>query len=116
MVKPFVEKHLVSILCWTAVAFVLAGFSWSLVALAPIRATPIILHFNDIDGITAVGGLGTIVFMGVFGLLIVLMDFAIAHELDSRGRRFLGRYLAATALIFAILLFIAFLAIVNVNV
>jgi hypothetical protein len=133
-VKKFLKQNFVAVCGAAAAAFVLAGFAWAYFALRAAAAgsptgmgTPLILHFNDVNGITSVGGLGAIVFMGLFGLLVVGMDFAIAREFEKRGEggiegavaartRFFARFLAATTLLFAILLFISFAAIINVNV
>jgi hypothetical protein len=114
MTQKIFEHWIVSALCGVALLFVLGGFFWTYFSL---RATggPFILHFNDIGGITSVGGLGSLVFMGVFGVIVVLMNFAIALEFDSKDK-FFGKFLAATTLVFAVLLFIAFIAILSVNV
>lgn len=98
-----------------AVLFVLGGFFWAYFALAAAGPGPFILHFNDIDGITGIGGLGTIVFMGLFGLLVTLMNFAIALEFE-RHDAFFGKFLSALSLAFAVLLFIGFASIIGVNV
>lgn len=76
--------------------------------------TPLILHYNDLLGVTAVGGIGVVAFMGIFGAAAVLLNFFVALELDARDR-FLGKLAAAATLVFAALLFIAFAAIMNVN-
>lgn len=127
MVKKFLNENLIPVLCWAAIVFVLGGWIWALVALSFVGSrqpgVPLILHFDDLRGITVVGGLGTIIFAGIFGLVVVGMNFAIAREFTLRTSvanatrsRFLGRFLAGMTLAFAILLFIAFAAIINVNV
>lgn len=130
MVKKFLNENLISILSWIAAAFVLGGWIWALVALPLVGArepgVPLILHFDDLRGITVVGGLDAIIFAGIFGLVVVGMNFAIAREFELRaggvngeggaGGRFFGRFLAVMTLAFAILLFIAFAAIINVNI
>lgn len=111
-----ISKHrIVSIQGLLAVAIVLGGFGWSYFALRGIPSGPFILHFNDVSGITRVGGTELFSFMGAFGVLVTLMNFFIALELDSRDR-FFGKYLAFISLVFAVLLFIAFGAIISVNV
>jgi hypothetical protein len=121
MIERFFYKNVISVLCGAALAFVLGGFVWACLALRgvgvadPDGSSSLILHFANGVGITSVGGLDLIIFMGIFGLLVVAMNFAIARELESRDR-FFGRFLAVMTLVFAVLLFIAFAAIINVNV
>ncbi|HVO28894.1 MAG TPA: hypothetical protein VMT81_02860 [Candidatus Paceibacterota bacterium] len=108
------NHRVVTALCAVALLFVLGGWVWALAALAGIRGL-LVLHFSDIAGITAIGGLGPVVFMGAFGALVVVMDFFLAREFDARDR-VTGKFLAAMTLVFAILLFMAFAAIINANV
>ena len=113
------QKHrLVVLLSSAAVLFVLGGFIWAYLTLRHVvltGGTLLILHFNSIDGITNIGGLNKIVFIGVFGLLVTVMNFFIALEFDTRDR-FFGKFIASATLVFGILLFIAFTAIMNANV
>jgi hypothetical protein len=102
-------------LCSLALAFVLGGLGWAYFALHQITKTPLILHFNDLGGITSVGGFDRLVFVAIFGALISLMNGFIALEFDARGG-FLGKFLAVITLFFGVLLFIAFAAIINANV
>lgn len=114
MFKKILKYKLVSTLSLVSVLFILGGFAWAYFTLRAIGGGPFILHFNDIEGITSVGGLGTIVFAGVFGIIAVIMNFFIALEFEERDR-FLGKFLAVMTLLFGILLFIAFVAILSVN-
>lgn len=104
----------VGILSLAALAFVLGGSLWAYFALGGAGNTPLILHFDDISGITAVGSLKNLIFVGLLGVIVVIMNFFIALELEERDR-FLGKLTAALTLLFAVLLFIAFAAIINVN-
>lgn len=98
-----------------ALALVWGGTLWSRIALHSVSATsPLIVHFNDLAGITAVGTPATLNFMGILGTIVVVMNFFIAWELEERDS-VLGKLTAAITLIFAALLFIAFAAIINVN-
>jgi hypothetical protein len=114
MIKKFLRHKLVGGLSLAAVLFSAGGFLWAYFALRGVRTTPLILHFNDISGITSIGGISNLIFVGIFGLVITIMNVPIAIELDARDR-FLGKLAAVSTLIFAILLFIAFSAIINVN-
>lgn len=121
MIKKLSAHRLITALYTIALTFVLGGCIWACAALAGISGNPLILHFNDLDGITQVGGLAVIIFMGIFGALVVLMNFAIALEFADRPSgsahgQFFAKFLAAITLAFAVLLFIAFAAIINVNV
>ncbi len=113
--QKFKEHRTVVLLSAIAMVFILGGCVWSLSALGGVTGNPLILHWNETDGIKRVGGVGMVAFMGGFGALAALMNFFIAIEFDARGR-FLGKWLAAMTLAFAVLLFIAFAAIINVNV
>ncbi len=115
MLKKIWRSRAVSLMSLAALLFVWGGAIWSRVMLrGTAGASPLILHFNDLSGITSVGPPGTLVFMAVLGTLIVLMNFVIALEFDARDP-FLGKFVAAVTLVFAVLLFIAFVAIINVN-
>jgi hypothetical protein len=104
----------VSAVSFGALALVVGGWAWAYFALRGITNAPLILHFDDLSGITAIGGIGMIMFMGALGTLAVLVDAAIALSLEARDP-FLGKLTAALTFIFAALLFIAFAAIINVN-
>ena len=114
MWKKIARSKAISIVFLVAFAFTAAGWLWGIVALRGVANAPLILHFDDIEGITSVGGIGSLVFIGIFGSVVTLINFAIALELDARDR-FLGKLAAAVTLIFAVLLFIGFAAIINVN-
>jgi len=105
---------MVSIFAAFSACFVAGGTLWAYLTLQGINAPVFIIHFNDISGITEVGGPSTIIFVGVFGLLVVAADWLIAVALEERDP-VLGKITAVAGLLFSILLFIAFAAILNVN-
>ncbi len=114
-----IRARAVSAMSAAALALALGGGLWACFALrraasAAAGGMPFVLHWNDLAGITSLGGFGAVVFMVVFGTAASLLNFAIAVELDARDR-FLGKITAAATLAFAVLLFIAFVAIINVN-
>ncbi len=113
--KKILRYRTVSAISFFSIILVLGGGIWAIAALAATGSGPFIVHFDDLSGITSVGGLAPIIFMGVIGLIVTVMNFFIALELESRDR-FLGKLTVAGTLIFAVLLFIAFAAIINVNV
>lgn len=109
-----VKRHpAVSILLFLSFFFVLAGFVWAMISLGKMNE-PFILHFDDLQGITAIGGRGLLVFMGIFGMVMVLINGSLAFELETRNG-FLGKLIAVLTLILSGLLFIAFAAILSVN-
>ena len=112
-------KHkLVTGLFAATFAFVLGGFGWAIAALGArsgiMGAGRIIMHFNDIGGITRIGGIGDLWYAGIFAVIAVAINYAIALELDARDG-VMGKTMAAITLAAAILLFIACAAILGVN-
>jgi hypothetical protein len=87
---------------------------WAFAALEGTPSGPLILHFNDMNGITSIGSFGSIVAMGILGIVIVVIDFLVALDLEARDR-VLGKIVAAMTLVMAVLLFLAFAAIIKVN-
>jgi hypothetical protein len=114
MFKKMIRHKAVSAAFLGSLLLVAGGSMWAWVALQGIAGSPLILHFDDIEGITAVGGPGGFLFMGILGMVVVLFNFAIALELEERDR-FLGKITAGMTFIFAVLLFVSFAAIINVN-
>ncbi len=112
--QPLIVRHRAVIaMCGAAFACILGGFGWVLATLEG-AAGPLILHFNDITGITQVGSLRTFFFAGIFAFVAAAVNVPIALELDRRDR-VLGKLLAGITLAVAALLFIACAAILNVN-
>lgn len=114
MIKKIVKYPLVSLLSLASMLLVLGGSIWAYAAILSNGSAPYILHFDDVNGITAVGGVWNLVFMGVLGILIVLLNFFLALELEARDK-ILGKMVAGLTLVIAILLFIGFVAILSVN-
>ena len=114
MIKRYLTKNFLALSFSLAAAFVAGSFLYMLIALRNVRTSTVILHFNDVSGITVLGSKGGLVFMGVFGLVSLLINFGLAREFTGRNA-FLGQLIAWVSLAFGILLFIAFLAMINVN-
>jgi hypothetical protein len=124
--SKIIKHKLVTGLFAAAFAFVLGGFGWAIAALGARNASVgsgaggimsagrIILHFNDIGGITRLGGIGDLWYAGIFAVIAVAINYAIALELDARDG-VMGKTMAAITLAAAILLFIACAAILSVN-
>ncbi len=105
--RPVAAASLVSLF------LVAGGWAWSYFAL---RGTdqPLILHFNNLAGIDQVGGLGELIPVGLFGLILTALGSILALELEEKDW-FLGKFTAAAVFGFAALIFIGFAAIISVN-
>ena len=114
MVKKILQHRTVSLLSLLSLCLTLGGALWAWLSLAGINTPIYIIHFNDMNGITEVGGLGNIIAIGFFGLIIAIANAFIAYELEEKDP-FLGKLLAGTGVVVSILLFMAFAAILNVN-
>jgi hypothetical protein len=118
MIKKIKAYRLVSLLSLASLAFAAGGFFWALGVLGDTfggaTSGPLILHFNDMQGITSIGSFGNILWMGVLGVAIVVINFFIALDLEARDN-VLGKIVAVMTLAMAILLFLAFTAIIKVN-
>jgi len=114
MIRKIKKYRLVSLLSLASFLFTAAGFLWALCALRGASSGPLILHFNDMAGITSIGSFTGLLLMGILGVAIVIVNFFVALDLEERDR-VLGKIVAVTTLVMAILLFIAFAAIIKVN-
>jgi uncharacterized membrane protein len=115
MTKKIIKYKAVSAACLGAIAIALGGFLWVYFRLRNTAGGGLlVLHFNDMNGITDVGNLWGIVSMGILGVAIAVVNFFIAMELEERDR-FLGKVVAVASVFFAVLLFIAFAAILGIN-
>jgi hypothetical protein len=113
MLERIKRNKLVSGLIAASAAFILGGFAWAMASFDAAKG-PFILHFNDLAGITSAGGTAIVVFAGIFGIAVVLVNGCLAFEFAERNA-FFGKLTAILTLVFAILLFIAFAAILSVN-
>jgi len=100
--------------CLAAIAIALGGFLWAYFGLRGAVGVPLVVHFNDMNGITDVGDLRDIASIGILGIIVTVVDFFIAMELEERDL-FLGKVVAVASVFFAVLLFIAFAAILGIN-
>jgi hypothetical protein len=114
MIDQIKKYRLVSLAFLASFAFAAGGFVWAFIALHDSNASGITLHFSDMTGITTVGDLNTLIVMGILGIAIVIVNFFVALSLEERDG-VLGKIVAAVTLVMAILLFIAFAAIIKVN-
>ena len=113
MFKRIIKFKLVSGLFAASFAFVAGGAFWSYFALRN-SSELVILHFSNIAGITQMGSISNLVYFGIGAAIIVITNFLIALELEERDM-FLSKITAAGTLLFGILIFIGFAAIISVN-
>jgi hypothetical protein len=92
---------------------VFGGTVWAYVVLHSF-SQPLILHFSEYSGITKIGSVSDVMGFGVFGLLLVALNFFLAINLQER-ERLLGKILTGATIFLAILIFIALSAIISVN-
>jgi hypothetical protein len=111
MIEKIKKYRLVGLLSLVSLAFAAGGFFW---ALGSETSGPFILHFNDMAGITSIGSFGNLLWMGILGIAIIVINFFIALDLEARDN-VLGKIVAVMTLVMAVLLFLAFAAIIKVN-
>ena len=75
---------------------------------------PLILHFSEYVGITRIGSAADLLFPGIFGLIVIAVNFALAMAFNER-EHFLGKLITGATAFLAILIFIALSAIISVN-
>ncbi|HTY39699.1 MAG TPA: hypothetical protein VMC43_01235 [Candidatus Paceibacterota bacterium] len=94
---------------------VLAGWIWAYTSLRGI-SQPLIIHYNaGLDSpVEMKGTIWDIFDIGGFGVLVVVLNGILAVRLDERDW-FLGKLIAGSTFVFAVLIFIAFSAIISVN-
>lgn len=99
--------------CLASIVLVVGGFVFGYAVLSKI-SQPIVIHFNDYVGINQIGNTRNLVFVGVLGLVMVVIDSWIAFTLVKR-EPFLGNIFGGMTLFLALLLFMGIMAIINVN-
>ncbi|MEK7195446.1 MAG: hypothetical protein AAB655_02005 [Patescibacteria group bacterium] len=109
----FLKHKSTAILFSLALAFVLGGVFWTFFGLKRISG-PVVVHFNNLAGINQIGSLWELLSIGAIAAVIIFSNFIIAVELEERDR-FLGKTITGATLLFGILIFIGFAAIISVN-
>ena len=113
MLKKYLKFKVPNIACILSFVFVLGGWIWAYFVLRQ-PSQPLILHFSDQVGIDQIGYEGDLAKVGIFGLVIILVNFLIAVELEERDR-FLARLTSGVTLLLGLLIFIYFVAIIGAN-
>ncbi|MFA6354493.1 MAG: hypothetical protein WCX12_02300 [Candidatus Paceibacterota bacterium] len=96
-----------------AVVLVFGGWLWAFIALKDVKQD-IIINFESLEEINGVGSFADLSKVGFFGLIVTLINFLIATELEKRDR-FWGRFTAGAMVFVGALIFIYFVAIILVN-
>ena len=113
MLKKLLKFKIPNLAGLLSLIFVLGGWVWAFLALRNI-SQPLILHFSGQTGIDQTGFEGDLARVGIFGLVVVAINFLIAVELEARDR-FLARVTSGVTLFLGLLIFIYFVAIISVN-
>lgn len=92
---------------------VLSGWIWAYFALRSVSG-PLILQYQSALGINQVGYAGELARVGVFGFLVVAVNFLISTQLEERVP-FWGGVASFMTVFLGILIFIYFAAIISVN-
>ena len=95
------------------VALVFGGWLWAYLKLRVIEV-PVVILYNSVEGVTRAGEVGEFLKVLMFGLLVILVNFFIAAELEERSR-FWARLSSIFTVILSVLIFIYFAAIISVN-
>lgn len=113
MIKKIKAAKLISAIFAMSAVFVLGGTIWAYAALKNASG-PLILHFNNLSGITQIGSVYWLVSAGITATLAVAINFVLAIQLEPRSS-FLARILVGGTLFLAFLTFVSFAAIISVN-
>lgn len=108
----FSQKRLVAVFVLSFL-FVVGGLAWCFFALRG-SSGPLILHFNDILGISQIGSLYDLLGVGALGAVMVVVNFILSAEAHKRSRE-ISWLMAGATIFFSVLLFIGFAAIISVN-
>lgn len=111
--KKICQHKCLSVVFGCGFAFILGGLILAVWRLRGIKQ-PLILHFNDYAGISRTGDSGYILWIGALSAIVVAINFLIALELAEK-ESYWGKFATAATLVFAVLIFIGFAAIINVN-
>ena len=113
MICKILKFRLVSGLFLLSLISVAGSYLWAYLALQSVGG-PLIIHFNSESGINQTGTLVDLLWFVVTAILVVIINFFIALELEARDW-FWGKLLASATLFFALLILVGFASIISVN-
>src|SRR3989338_7663406 len=99
MIKKIVKFRFMGITFLVSFLLVAGGCLWAYLKLKEITS-PLILHFND-AGINQIGSFKELLWIGITGMVAVVVNFFVALEFEARDR-FLGKMLAAGTLLLGV--------------
>lgn len=111
--RRILRQRVLSAAFAVAGTLIAGGGLWAYFALREVEQV-LIIHFNNYARINQIGSLLDLSIIGMWGIVMVGVNFVLALELNEKDW-FWGKFLAAATLFMAVLLFIAFAAIVSVN-
>ena len=94
-------------------ALIIGSWLWAWFTLKGISQS-LILHYNSFAGINQSGTVAELSAVSVMAFVALVVNSSIAFELQHRNR-FLALVLAVGSILFSLLIFIAFTAIIRVN-
>ena len=109
-----VAKNPISVLFVLALLLIATGFLAVYLSLGDI-AEPLILHWSEYTGIDEIGSVLDLGLIALTGFVLWFLNLILALVLERRNPM-LGRVLACGTLFMTALLFLAFMAIISVNV
>lgn len=112
--KNFIKNKTVFLLNYIAIGVSLISFFSVFFALISLSNRPLVIHFDDINGITKMGNFTDIILIAVTGIIITILNFFISIKIEKRDK-FLAKVISIVSILFAVLLFIAFTAILTMN-
>ena len=111
--REFFRYKIPNLVLVLSLTLVLGGWVWSYFDLRTI-SDPLIIHYSQEVGIDQVGYAGDLAKVGIFGIVVILINFLIAVEVEQK-ERFLGRLTSGVTFLLGLLIFIYFAAIMGVN-
>jgi amino acid permease len=111
MLKKLVKFKTIGLIFLASFIVVCGGALWAYFILSAAGGA-LTIHFNDIAGINQLGRVSDLLLVGGTAAIIVVVNFFLTLEIAARDKFFAWLFTAAT-LVFAILIFIGFAAIIN---
>lgn len=112
--KNFIKNKEVFVLNYIAIGISLISFFLVFFNLISLSNRPLVIHFDDINGVTKMGNFTDIISIAATGIIVTVLNFFISIEVEKKDK-FLARIISVVSILFAVLLFIAFTAILTMN-
>jgi hypothetical protein len=112
--KNLIKNKDVFVLNYVAISISLVSFFFVFFNLINLFNRSLVVHFDDINGVTKMGNFTDIILIAVTGIIVTVLNFFISIEVEKKDK-FLARIISIVSILFAVLLFIAFTAILTMN-